>query len=261
MDPTQQQHRQQQVQVKSETTTTSSSGAAYLLHQLQVGGTTGYTVGVPPSQQQQHPQQQLGVPAQQQFQLISSSPTPTQLTNFIFPGSNMTMTQTIQSATQAENVPRMQQLTQQQQFNERERQIKRRTKTGCMTCRKRRIKVSPHNPKRVNGSVTKENRSVTIVKSHIENARATKLTPTQTAVPSDPNQIHPPASLHPQHIPATILPPPPTSQAPTPTRPSPPSINAVDLEQHFQAGRHDSHHTTSIHGHLSNTRWQKNSIP
>jgi hypothetical protein len=143
MDPTKQQHRQQQVQVKSETTTTS--GAPYLLHQLQVGGTTGYTVGVPPSQQPQHPQQQLGIPAQQQFQLISSSPTATQLTNFIFPGSNMTMTQTIQPATQAENVPRMQQLTQQQQFNERERQIKRRTKTGCMTCRKRRIKVF-HNP-------------------------------------------------------------------------------------------------------------------
>jgi hypothetical protein len=248
MDPTQQQqHHQQQVQVKSEeTTTTSSSGAAYLLHQLQVGGTTGYTVGVPPSQQQQ-----LGVPAQQQFQLISSAPTSTQLGNFIFPGSNMTMTQT---TTQTENVvPRMQQLSQQQQFNERERQIKRRTKTGCMTCRKRRIKVSPHHPKRVNDSVMRENHSVTIVKSHIENARATNRIPTQTAVLNDRNQIRLPASHH-QHIPATTLPPPPTSQAPTPTRPSPPSINAVDLALHIQAGRHDSHPTTFIHGPPSNTR-------
>jgi hypothetical protein len=146
MDPTQhhQHPHQQSVQVKSETSPTS--GAAYLLQQLQVSGTTGYTVGVPPSQQQQ---QQLGVPAQQQFQLISS--TTTSIPNFIhFPNTNMTLTQTMQSATQAENMPRIQ-LTQQQQFNERERQIKRRTKTGCMTCRKRRIKVItppfPTNPK------------------------------------------------------------------------------------------------------------------
>jgi len=149
MDPTQHHHhhpqqQQQQVQVKSETT--SSSGPAYLLHQLQVGGTTGYTVGIPPPSQQQPQQQQLGVPVQQQFQLISSAPTTTQVPNFIhFPSTNMTMTQTIQSATQAENVPRMH-LSQQQQFNERERQIKRRTKTGCMTCRKRRIKVTPTKP-------------------------------------------------------------------------------------------------------------------
>jgi len=146
MDPTQhhQHPHQQSVQVKSETSPTS--GAAYLLQQLQVSGTTGYTVGVPPSQQLQHPQQQLGVPVQQQFQLISSAPTTTQVPNFIhFPSTNMTMTQTIQLATQAENVPRMH-LSQQQQFNERERQIKRRTKTGCMTCRKRRIKVTPAKP-------------------------------------------------------------------------------------------------------------------
>src|SRR5271169_1239953 len=141
MDPSQQRQHLHQQQGNSETGSSGGGAAAYLLQQLQVGGTTGYTIGVPPQQQQQH--QQLGVPPQQQFQLISSAPTTntaTQIPNFIHFPSSMTMSNP-GGGGQVESIPRMQ-LTQQQQFNERERQIKRRTKTGCMTCRKRRIKVT-----------------------------------------------------------------------------------------------------------------------
>jgi len=87
------------------------------------------------SQQQHQPiqpypqQNQQGV-APLQYSIIQSQPG-----QFLhFPGANaMTLT----AVGNANNLARM-------QFAERERQIKRRTKTGCMTCRKRRIKVCPH---------------------------------------------------------------------------------------------------------------------
>jgi Fungal specific transcription factor domain len=96
----------------------NTSSAALLLQLSAYGGGQQQTAAVSPVSYSLHP-------THPQYPAVQTQPG-----QFLhFPGGAMTMTADAGPA-------RM-------HFSERERQVKRRTKTGCMTCRKRRIKVLP----------------------------------------------------------------------------------------------------------------------
>ena len=135
----------------------TNSSAALL---LQLGGYAGsqHHQHQPAQQQYSSHQQQSSLPTQQlhQYPVIQSQPG-----QFLhFPGAN---SMTMAVGANANNIARM-------QFSERDRQIKRRTKTGCLTCRKRRIKVALFQGF-ADGSATRVNRFVRTVKSQEGNAK------------------------------------------------------------------------------------------